>query len=160
MSRALAEFFEAAVAASASPARAKPLANWLLRDVQRVLNERERELVGTALTPRALADLVGAVETGQTTAQSARGLLPELVERGGDPLTWIRERGLETVSDGDVIASAVDAVIRENPADVERMRAGETKVLNFLIGQVMKRTKGKADPSVVRERLVARIAAS
>ena len=155
-SRALADLFEGAVAQS-SPARAKPIANWLLRDVQRVLNERELEVESARVTPRALADLVGAVETGQTTVQSARGLLPELVTRGGDPIAWIRERGLETVSDTDVIARAVDEVIRDHPADVERVRAGEAKVLNFLIGQVMKRTGGKASPQVVRELIAARI---
>jgi aspartyl-tRNA(Asn)/glutamyl-tRNA(Gln) amidotransferase subunit B len=158
-SRALSDFFEAALAASAAPGRAKPIANWLLRDVQRVLNDRELEIESARVTPRALADLVDAVETGKTTAQSARGLLSELVERGGDPLAWIRERGLESVSDGDVIARAVDEVIRENSADVERVRAGEAKVLNFLIGQVMKRTGGKVSPQVVRERLAARISA-
>jgi aspartyl-tRNA(Asn)/glutamyl-tRNA(Gln) amidotransferase subunit B len=156
-SRALADLFEGAVAQS-SPARAKPIANWLLRDVQRVLNDRELEIERARVTPRALADLVDAVETGQTTLQSARGLLPELVERGGDPIAWIRERGLEAVSDTDVIARAVDEVIREHAADVERVRAGEAKVLNFLIGQVMKRTGGKASPQAVRELFAARIA--
>jgi aspartyl-tRNA(Asn)/glutamyl-tRNA(Gln) amidotransferase subunit B len=157
--RALADFFEAAVAASPA-GRAKPLANWLLRDVQRALKDRELEIEHARVTPRAFADLVDAVESGKTTTQSARGLLPELIERGGDPIAWIRDRGLEVVSDGDVIAAAVEEVIREHPADVERVRAGEAKVLNFLIGQVMKRTKGKADPQVVRERLAARITSS
>ena len=80
-SRALADLFEGAVAQS-SPGRAKPIANWLLRDVQRVLNDREIEIESARVTPRALADLVDAVETGQTTVQSARGLLPELVGTG------------------------------------------------------------------------------
>ena len=79
-SRALADLFEAAVAASPEPGRAKPIANWLLRDVQRVLRDRELEIERARITPRALADLVDAVETGKTTVQSARGLLPELVE--------------------------------------------------------------------------------
>jgi aspartyl-tRNA(Asn)/glutamyl-tRNA(Gln) amidotransferase subunit B len=156
-SRALADLFEGAVEQSSS-ARAKPIANWLLRDVLRVLNDRELEIESAKITPRALADLVDAVETGQTTVQSARGLLPELVERGGDPIAWIRERGLEAVSDTDVIARAVDEVIREHAADVERVRAGEAKVLNFLIGQVMRRTGGKASPQAVRELFAARLA--
>jgi aspartyl-tRNA(Asn)/glutamyl-tRNA(Gln) amidotransferase subunit B len=156
-SRALADLFEGAVEQSSS-ARAKPIANWLLRDVLRVLNDRELEIESAKITPRALADLVDAVETGQTTVQSARGLLPELVERGGDPIAWIRERGLEAVSDTYVIARAVDEVIREHAADVERVRAGEAKVLNFLIGQVMRRTGGKASPQAVRELFAARLA--
>jgi aspartyl-tRNA(Asn)/glutamyl-tRNA(Gln) amidotransferase subunit B len=158
-SRGLAEFFEAAVAEGGA-ALAKPIANWILRDVQRALNDRELEIEDAPLTPKALADLVAAVEGGATTAQSARGLVPELVERGGDPLAWIRERGLEALSDTGALEEAVDAVIRENAADVERVRAGEQKVLNFLMGQVMKRTGGKADPKAVREMLAARIAAS
>jgi len=156
-SRPVADLFEGAVAQS-SLDRAKPIANWLLRDVLRVLNEREIEIESAHLTPRALADLVDAVETGKTTVQSARGLVAELVERGGDPIAWIRERGLETVSDADVITRAVEEVIRDHPADVLRVRAGEAKVLNFLIGQVMKRTGGKASPQAVRELLAARIA--
>jgi aspartyl-tRNA(Asn)/glutamyl-tRNA(Gln) amidotransferase subunit B len=157
-SRALAEFFEAAVAASPASGRAKPIANWLLRDVQRVLNERELEIERAPITPRALADLVDQVETGKTTAQSARGLVPELVEKGGDPLAWIRERGLEAVSGGDLLSRAIDEVMSEHAADVARVRAGEQKVLHFLIGQVMRRTGGKANPQAVRELLAARIA--
>jgi aspartyl-tRNA(Asn)/glutamyl-tRNA(Gln) amidotransferase subunit B len=158
-SRGLAEFFEAAVAEGGA-ALSKPIANWILRDVQRALKDRELEIEDAPLTPKALADLVAAGEGGATTAQSARGLVPELVERGGDPLAWIRERGLEALSDTGALEEAVDAVIRENAADVERVRAGEQKVLNFLMGQVMKRTGGKADPKAVREMLAARIAAS
>ena len=158
-SRALAELFEAAVAASPEPGRAKPIANWLLRDVQRALRDRELEIERSLLTPRALADLVDAALTGKTTVQSARGLLPELVEWGGDPIVMIHERGLEAVSDGDVIGRAVEEVVRAYPADTQRVLAGEAKVLNFLIGQVMRRTGGKANPQTVRDRLIARISA-
>jgi len=160
-SRPLADFFEAAAArAEGSGGRAKALANWLLRDVTRALKERELEIEASALTPEALADLVGAVEDGSVTAQSARALVPELVDRGGDPKALVRERGLEAVSDTGVLEEAVEAVIREHAADVERVRAGEKKVLNFLMGQVMKRTGGKADPRSVRELLARRIDAS
>ncbi len=156
-SRALAEFFEAAVKASATRDPAKPIANWILRDVQRVLKERELEIEDTALAPASLAALVDEVEAGRTTARSASGLVAELVERGGDPVAWIRERGLEAVSDAGALEAAVEAVILEHAADVERVRAGEQKVLNFLMGQVMKRTGGKANPQVVRQLLAARI---
>ena len=157
-SRMLAEFFEESAAAAGGPDRAKPVANWILRDVRAALNDRELEIEDAPITAKALADLVVAVEEGRTTAQSARSLVPELVERGGDPLEWIRERGLEALSDTGALEEAVDAVIRENAEDVERVRAGEQKVLNFLMGQVMKRTGGKADPKAVRELLAARIA--
>ena len=82
------------------------------------------------------------------------------MERGGDPTALVRERGLEAVSDTGVLEEAVEAVVREHAADVERVRAGEKKVLNFLMGQVMKRTGGKADPRSVRELLARRIGPS
>ena len=154
-SRALADFFEAA---ARRHGQAKPVANWILRDLQRALSEQDREIEDAAIAPEALADLVDAVESGRTTPQSARGLVAELVERGGDPLVWIAERGLEAVSDGGVLEAAVAAVLEEHPEDADRVRAGEQKVLNFLMGQVMKRTGGKANPKAVRELLAARIA--
>ena len=156
-SRALADFFEAA---ARHHGQAKPVANWVLRDVQRALSDLGLEIEEAAVRPEALADLVDAVENGRTTAQSARGLVPELVQTGGDPLAWIRERGLEAVSDEGVLEKTVAAVMKDNPEDVERVRAGEAKVLNFLMGQVMKQTGGKANPKAVRELLAARISGS
>ncbi|MGH0033176.1 MAG: Asp-tRNA(Asn)/Glu-tRNA(Gln) amidotransferase subunit GatB [Myxococcota bacterium] len=153
-SRALADFTEAAIAEGAD---ARTTANWILRDVLRALNDRDLEIDGSQLTPQAFAALVGLVDAGTTTARAARGLLPELVERGGDPAALVAERGLETVSDGGVLEAAVADVMKSHPDDVERVRAGETKVLNFLMGQVMKRTQGKADPAAVRALLAERI---
>jgi aspartyl-tRNA(Asn)/glutamyl-tRNA(Gln) amidotransferase subunit B len=155
-SRALAEFFEATVAAHGT---AKPVANWMLRDLLQALGERELEIEDSAVTPAALAALIRLVDEGRTTAQSARGLLPDLVESGGDPDALVRERGLEAVSDAGVLEQAVAEVLDEHGAHAERYRAGETKVLNFLMGQVMKRTGGKANPGVVRELLVRRLEA-
>jgi aspartyl-tRNA(Asn)/glutamyl-tRNA(Gln) amidotransferase subunit B len=91
------------------------------------------------------------------TAQTARDVLRELVERGGDPEALVRERGLEAVSDAASLEPAVEAVLAAHPEMVEKVRGGETKVLNFLMGQVMKRTGGKANPAVVRELLARRI---
>jgi aspartyl-tRNA(Asn)/glutamyl-tRNA(Gln) amidotransferase subunit B len=155
-SRQLSEFFESAAREHGSP---RSIANWVLRDVLRALNERDLEIEATQLEPAALAALVRLVDEGKTTTKSARGLVPELVERGGDPASLVGERGLEAVSDAGSIGPTVDEVLVAHAADVERYRSGEKKVLNFLMGQVMKRTQGKADPSAVREILVARICA-
>ena len=146
-SRALAEFFEAA----AAKAPAKAVANWVLRDLLRALSDLDREIESCGLSPDALARLVVLVDEGRTTAQSARSLLPELVERGGDPEALVRERGLEAVSDTGVLEAAVDEVLAKSPENVAQYRAGEKKVLNFFMGQVMKRTQGKADPAAVRK---------
>jgi aspartyl-tRNA(Asn)/glutamyl-tRNA(Gln) amidotransferase subunit B len=155
-SRALADFSEAAFRAGADPREA---ARWILRDVLRALRDAGTEIEQARLEPAALAGLLALVADGRTTAQAARGLLPELVERGGDPAELVRARGLETVSDTGLLAAAVDAVLREHPAEVERLRGGEEKVLNFLMGQVMKRTGGKADPAAVRALIAQRAGA-
>jgi len=153
-SRSLADFFEAAVAAYGT---AKPVANWILRDVQQALGERDLEIEDAAITPAALATLIRLVDDGVTTPQSARGLVQELVGQGGDPATLVRERGLEAVSDSGVLEQAVDQVLRDHGDDADRYRGGETRVLNFLMGQVMRQTGGKANPGVVRELLVRKL---
>jgi aspartyl-tRNA(Asn)/glutamyl-tRNA(Gln) amidotransferase subunit B len=154
-SLALADFFEEAT----SHAPARSVANWLVRDVLALLKESEGRIEDSALTPAALGGLVALVDAGRVTAASARELLRELMERGGDPQALVRERGLEAVSDGGVLEAAADEVLAANPEMAERFRGGDTKVVNFLMGQVMKRTRGKADPAAVREILIRRLEA-
>jgi len=153
-SRTLAEFFEATVAQHGN---AKTVANWVLRDLLRALSEADLEIEGAGITPQSFAALLALVDQALTTAQSARGLMPELVQRGGDPAALVRERGLEALSDTGVLDAAVDEVIAAHPDNVARYRGGEKKVLNFFMGQVMKRTGGKADPVAVREILARKL---
>jgi aspartyl-tRNA(Asn)/glutamyl-tRNA(Gln) amidotransferase subunit B len=153
-SRPLADFFEAAAREHGA---GQSVANWILRDLLRALKEREIEIDGSELSPRAFARLIGLVDEGVTTVKAARELVPHLVESGGDPEVLIRERGLEAVSDTDLIGRAVDEVIAEHPADVESYRGGEKKILNFLMGRVMQRTGGKADPGATRALLARRL---
>jgi aspartyl-tRNA(Asn)/glutamyl-tRNA(Gln) amidotransferase subunit B len=124
------------------------------------LGEQELEIERAAITPESLAALIRLVDVGRTTAKSARSLVPELVERGGDPEVLVRERGLEVMSDTGQLESTVDEVLAAFPDNVEKYRAGEQKVVNFLMGQVMKRTQGKADPVTVREILARKLAES
>jgi aspartyl-tRNA(Asn)/glutamyl-tRNA(Gln) amidotransferase subunit B len=152
--RSLADYFEAAVAAHGE---ARTVANWVLRDLLGALRERERGIDESALAPAALASLLRLVDAGSLTARSARELLPELVERGGDPAALARAHGLEGVSDGLAIEEAVEAVLSERAEDARRYRAGEARLLNFLIGQVMRRTRGRADPAAVRQALLHRL---
>ncbi len=153
-SRSLAEFFEVAASAHGRP---KPVANWLLRDVLQALREQSREIEDAAITPQALAAVIHLVEAGRTTAASARRLIPELVERGGDPEAMVRERGLGAVSDAGVLEQAVDEVLSAHAEHCERYRAGEKKVLNFLMGRVMRSTGGKANAAAVRELLTRKL---
>jgi aspartyl-tRNA(Asn)/glutamyl-tRNA(Gln) amidotransferase subunit B len=153
-SRALADFFEAAARAHGT---AKSVANWMLRDLLAALKEREIEIEDAAIAPEALARLIEMVDGGRVTAKSARDLVAELTEKGGDPEALVRERGLEAVSDTGLLESVADEVIGANP-DVARAYAeGDKKVVNFLMGQVMKKTQGKADPGRVREILARKL---
>jgi len=147
-SASIAQFFEAASKQHGSP---KVVANWILRDVMQALNERELAIGDSPFSPDALARLIRMVDEGKTTVKSARGLIAELVESGGDPEELVAERGLAAVSDTGVIEQAVAEVLAANPENVELFRSGEEKVVNFLMGQVMQRTQGKADPAAVRE---------
>jgi len=153
-SRALADFFEAVARAHGS---AKTVANWILRDVLQVLKEADAEPEAIRLEPAAFVRLLALVDAGRVTARSARELLPELLLRGGDPEALVRERGLEAVSDAGLLEAAADEVIAAHADSAARVRAGEEKILNFLMGQVMKRTGGKASPVAVREILARKL---
>jgi aspartyl-tRNA(Asn)/glutamyl-tRNA(Gln) amidotransferase subunit B len=153
-SRAMADFFEAAVRAHGNP---KTVANWMLRDVLAALHERGLGIEAAKLRPEALAALARLVDEGRVTPGSARSLVPELLAEGGDPAALVRERGLEAVSDADTLGPVVAEVLAEQPKAVETFRAGDQKALHFLMGQVMRKTKGKADARRVRELLLARL---
>jgi aspartyl-tRNA(Asn)/glutamyl-tRNA(Gln) amidotransferase subunit B len=153
-SRTLGQFFEDTARACDAP---KAAANWITRDLMRELKERELELESTALTPEILAALVRLTEAGRLTARSAAELFPELVSQGGDPEAIMVERGLEAVSDSGAIDGFVDDVIAANPEVVQQVRDGDDKPLNFLMGQVMKASQGKADPGQVRKALAEKI---
>lgn len=147
-SPSIANFFEAAANQHGTP---KVVANWILRDVMQALKELELAIDDSPLSPEGLARLIRMVDEGETTVKSARGLIAELVEFGGDPGALIAERGLAAVSDAGIIEQAVSEVLTENPENVELFHSGEEKVVNFLMGQVMQKTQGKADPAAVRE---------
>ena len=153
-SRPLAAFFEAAARAHGTP---KTIANWVLRDVLSALKEGGLEIEAAQLAPEGLAALARLVEEGRVTPASARALLPELLARGGDPVALVRERGLEAVSDAGALGPVVSAVLAEQPAAVASFRGGDEKALHFLMGQVMRKTKGQADARRVRELLLAQL---
>ena len=152
----LAGFFER-IAEIRGPQNAKGAANWILRDLLQALGERDWELAEASLTPEALASLLQLIEDGRLTAKSARELFVTLVEEGGDPETLMAERGLEAVSEPGAIDEAVNEAIEANPQAVESYREGDEKSLNFLMGQVMKKTKGKANPGTTRQFLIEKL---
>jgi aspartyl-tRNA(Asn)/glutamyl-tRNA(Gln) amidotransferase subunit B len=148
--RAVAEFFDAALAARGGGAEAaKRIANLLNGDVARLANETGKAAGAWALTPAALAGVVRLADSGVIGGPGVRQVIEELFREGGDPEAIVAARGLAQVSDESAVEAAADAVIAQCAAEVERYRAGNEKLLGFLVGQVMKAMKGKGNPAVV-----------
>ena len=104
-----------------------------------------------------LGELILAVERGEVSAKAAKGVLREMERTGQDVGETIRALGLEQISDADSLARAVDLVLEREPDQVAQYRAGKTKVLGYLVGQIMKATSGKANPHAVNEILRSRL---
>jgi len=152
--RAVADFFEAAAGASANP---KAVSNWIMTEVLRVLTERGTTLAALPLTATALAALVDLVDVGTINMTGAKTVLQVLVDSGGDPATIVRDRGLAQVSDTGVIETLVDKAIAANPQSVADYRNGKKAALQFLVGQVMRESRGKANPPMVAQMLAGKL---
>ena len=145
-SKALAGLFEETARLSGYP---KKTANWFMGELLRLLKETNREPEELSVTPKHLADLVTAVETGKINQTGAKEVFAKIVEDDIEPLSYMEEHGLTSLSDEGVLSGAIEEVCAENADLVEEYRAGKEKVFGFLVGQVMKKTKGKADPGKV-----------
>jgi aspartyl-tRNA(Asn)/glutamyl-tRNA(Gln) amidotransferase subunit B len=153
--KALADLFEHTVAAGAP---AKATANWITGRFLYIVNEKGLDPAGVALRPGQLAELVGMVESGSLTGPAARQVLDRIVESGESPKAIVEQLGLSQISDAAGIAAVVDEVIAENPDAVENFRKGKEAALKFLVGQVMRKSKGRANPQMATELLRARLA--
>ena len=148
-----ADFFEAA-ARACKPGLGKTVSNWFMTEVMRLLSETGTGVGACALTPAALAELVALVDEGVINGPTAKELLPEVFAQGGSPRTIVAERGLAQVSDVAALEAFIAQALADNPKSVEDFRAGKKAAAGFLVGHVMKLSKGKADPKQVG-RLVA-----
>ncbi len=147
----LADYFEAVVSAGVEP---KVAANWLMGDVMATFNESG----GFPVSAAALAQLVALVRDGVVSHQAAKRIYTELVRSPREEPKTVAERlGLVQVSDQNALAGWVDEVIAAHPGEVSRFRDGEGKLMAFFVGQVMKRSKGKADPKGVQPVLAERL---
>lgn len=153
-SRAMADFFEAA----AAKADARKVANFILGPLLRELNARSQHVQDCAMTPEALAELVSIVDKGLISAKIANDIFADLMENGAMPEAYVKEKGLVQISDSSALETAVDKVLADNPAEVEAFRGGKTKLISFFVGQVMRATRGKANPALVNELLAKKLA--
>ncbi|HLG43127.1 MAG TPA: Asp-tRNA(Asn)/Glu-tRNA(Gln) amidotransferase subunit GatB [Planctomycetota bacterium] len=146
--RAIADYFEEAARLSGN---AKTAANWVINEVLKVLNERKLEARDFKVRPAELAALIGMVEARRVTSLSAKDALAAMAQSGKSAAQTVKEMGLEVVTDSGALEAAVDQVIAANPKAVADYKGGKETTEKFLIGQVMRLTRGRADVSVVTE---------
>jgi len=148
----LAGFYEAAAEASARP---QATVNFLLGDLSRLANETGVAVSASGVTPQALAELIELTEAGAINSKTAKDLIARLWSAGGSPKTIVEAEGLGQVSDSGAIDALVAEILAANEKTVTDYRAGKGKVMGFLVGQVMKQSRGKANPQLAEERLRA-----
>jgi len=129
----------------------KEIANWLIGPVTRYLNEHNISIKETKFTPELLVGITTYVHEGTINQNTAKNILPEILEKGKTPEELVKEKGLAQLTDEEEITRAVDKVLQENQQAVNDFRKGKTETLGFLVGQVMRKTKGKANPQIVNK---------
>jgi aspartyl-tRNA(Asn)/glutamyl-tRNA(Gln) amidotransferase subunit B len=150
--RDLAAFYEKVAAEVDS----KQAANWISGDLRALLNETGDDIGSSKVTPDHMTDLIALVETSKISRTTAREVLATIFTTGDAP-SAIVERDNLAATGGDELSGIVDGVIADNPDEAERVRSGDKKVIGFLVGQVMKATRGNADGGRVRELLLEKL---
>ena len=147
-SRDLAAYFEETVSHFAQP---KIVGNWIMTELMRVLKGEENGISACPVKPAQLAALLKAVDAGTISGKMAKTVFEEMYATGKDPAKIIKSKGLEQVSDTGELTRAVAGVLDKNPDEVGKYLGGKTSLISFFVGQVMKATKGKANPKAVNE---------
>jgi len=161
--KAMSEWFEEAVRLGGDP---KSVSNWMMGELMRVLNEENKQIDECPLEPKHLVDLLKSIDKGAINREQAKTVFNEMYNRSkkikASPIVLkitlsadviIKEKNLVQISDESEIEKAVDDVLAKSPNEVERVKAGDTKLMGFFVGQIMKATKGKANPKIVNELL-------
>lgn len=155
--RQVAEYLEATIAAKAN---AKQAANWVMGDITGYLRNEKLNISDIALKPENLAELINLIEKGTISGKIAKEILPELIKDGGSAQELVERKGLVQISDTSEIERIIEEVINSSPKELEQYRSGKTKLLGFFVGQVMKKTSGRADPKVTNEILARKLNSS
>lgn len=154
VTKEMADFFEATVSTGAD---AKLASNWLMGEVSAYLNAEQKELEDVALTPEGLAGMIKLIQNGTISSKIAKKVFKELVENGGNAETIVKEKGLVQISDEGALRKIVAEALDANPQSVEDYKNGKEKAVGFLVGQIMKATKGQANPPMVNKILLEEI---
>ena len=149
-SRRLADFYESCVKKHGNP---KVVSNWVMGELMRYVNVSGNELEDVPLTPDMLASMLKMVDDGTISGKIAKSIFDEMCRTGKSPEEIVKEKGLTQISDSSALAAVVDGVLATNPSVVADFKSGKEKALTFLVGQVMKQTKGRANPGLVNQLL-------
>ena len=152
--RAISEYFERTGAVSGDP---KIAANWVMGDLAGLLKAANLEITESPVSAEHLGELVGLVVRGELTGKLAKDVLPKMFESGEAASVIVEREGLKTISDSGALGKIIDEVIAASPKQVEQYRAGKTTVIGYLVGQVMKASRGQADPASVNELLKSKL---
>ena len=147
-SRALADFFEACVKDFPQP---KAVSNWVMGSILATLKVQNKTIEGPPVSPRRLAELLRLIDSGVISGKIAKGVYDEMVSSGKPAETIVQEQGLVQVTDAAAIAEVVQQVLDDHQKEVAEYQGGKTKLFGFFVGQVMKATRGKANPKLVNE---------
>ncbi|GEK33749.1 Asp-tRNA(Asn)/Glu-tRNA(Gln) amidotransferase subunit GatB [Kurthia sibirica] len=154
LSKTMADFFEATVAEGAD---AKLASNWLMGEVSAYLNAEQKELEQTELTPKGLAGMVKLITAGTISSKIAKKVFKELVENGGEAEKIVKEKGLVQISDEGALLKMVTDVLDANAQSIEDFKNGKDRAIGFLVGQIMKASRGQANPQMVNKLLIEEI---
>ncbi|MBO1582126.1 MULTISPECIES: Asp-tRNA(Asn)/Glu-tRNA(Gln) amidotransferase subunit GatB [Bacillus] len=154
LTKEMSDFFEATVADGAD---AKLTSNWLMGEVLAYLNKQQKELKDVALTPAGLSKMVQLIEKGTISSKIAKKVFNELIEKGGDPEEIVKAKGLVQISDEGTLRKIVTEILDNNEQSIEDFKNGKDRAIGFLVGQIMKATKGQANPPLVNKILLEEI---
>lgn len=155
-SRSTAAYFEEAAKLSGQP---KVVSNWMMGELMRLLNAEGKEIEDCPIKPGRLAGMIKMIGDGVISTKIAKTVFEEMYKTGKDAETVVKEQGLVQVSDTGAIETIIDGVIRANPGQFADYKAGKEKLFGFFVGQVMKASKGKANPELVNQLLKKKLSA-
>jgi aspartyl-tRNA(Asn)/glutamyl-tRNA(Gln) amidotransferase subunit B len=155
--RALSDYFEQAAKASGDP---KTAANWVMGDLAGALKEAGKEIGESPVSAENLGKLVALIAQGKTSGKLAKEIFPKMFATGDPPEAIMQREGLTQISDEGALAKIIDEVIAASPRQLEQYRSGKTTVLGYFVGQVMKASRGQADPAAVNKLLGEKLSSS
>ncbi|WP_027964081.1 Asp-tRNA(Asn)/Glu-tRNA(Gln) amidotransferase subunit GatB [Halalkalibacillus halophilus] len=147
----MSDFFESAIKEGAD---AKQATNWLMGDISAHMNKQQVELQDLEITPESLAKMIKLIDAGTLSSKMAKKVVTELLKNGGDPEEIVKEKGLVQISDENQLTEIITEVLDANQQSIEDYKNGKDRALGFLVGQVMKKTKGQANPPKVNKILI------